>query len=256
MVDFTPIAEGLALAAQGQRDQSGKTPLDDAFERLDLHSGANRSEFAVFLADQLPSLIGKGPIYLKLWRQLVRRSRIRDRELATSVERSLSQAQVRTDVNRRLWLSLALMDLGRPRSVASLRHDAELKKTYVGEWLTLIAANDNYTDVKSAYIEAANAGLISIQQLFLKAEVIRRQFGDKLSDFLKAIAAAFKEEADRVSIADAAYKMYGLDILEHGIGQDIQPEAGQPLEEWLDPATFKLLGHLEDEADEREREAA
>src|SRR5262245_55563202 len=138
MPNIDDLRSAVERTAEGDRDTSGKTPLDGVFEQFDFASKPVVTEFVRIMSELYPWLVQKGPSYLKLGRQILRRAKIRDRALAVMLERLVREEPSSSDTERRLWISLALMDLGYPRSVASLRGDQALRRGHIGEWLSLI----------------------------------------------------------------------------------------------------------------------
>jgi hypothetical protein len=212
MASIEPLVEALEVTTAGKADKSGKTPLDSALEQFDANSAENRAALAKRLCDLFPVWTAQSSKHLEFARELVRRTRLADRAVAKVLRILLGQKPTSFDVERRLWLSLTLMDLGFPRTVASLTEDTELRETHVGEWLTLVAANDDYEAVEQAFVDAVKDGLVSVPQATLKAEVIRQRFGQKLRTFLVAIIDAYSSSSERFSLANAAKQMYGLNL--------------------------------------------
>jgi len=208
-MDRRALTKAVDLTIEGNSDASGKTALDDFLEQID--PDRDKQEIANELSDRIPQWVGQSARYLQLARQIVRRIGLKDRLLAEKLRRILGQAPLNSNTERRLWTSLILMDLGFPRTVAALNEDKELKNEYIGEWLTLVAANGDYSAVEKAYVGAVMENRISVAQLCLKAEVIRQRFGEKLREFFIAILSRLPSN-DRVAIADAAMKMYGFDL--------------------------------------------
>jgi hypothetical protein len=252
---FDEIAQSLELTIRGAKDASGKTPFDLAIERTHLDDASTRTSFINYLMGLFPSLIEKGPEHLRLGRQLVRRLQISDRRLADTLRRTLTQPMVREQTEIRLWISLTLMDLGFPRTVASLRNDEELRRRYVGEWLTLVSANENYADVKNAYVELASGNLLSADQLLVKADIVRRQFGGELFDFLKSVVSALHSKSDREKVVQAVKKMYGMNLerVTKSPRQRHKRTLGSIISS-LSPKTINLLQILGREAEDRKEE--
>jgi hypothetical protein len=209
---LSQLFQALDLTAEGLIDQSGKTPLDDALECIHPISNDAKHGLSQSLIDHFPTWAKTSPRHLKFARQIVKRLNIRAQPLARVLQTLLGTPPVSTDADRRLWVSLILMDMGFPRSVAALEADVELKRAHIGEWLSLVSANNDYIAIRRAFIEAAQENLIAIPQLCLKAEVIRQKFGEKLRDFFESVMTAYSSDQDRKSIADAASKMYGLNL--------------------------------------------
>ena len=168
MADFTNLFAAVDATANGEIDQTGKTPLDDALERIHLTSSNEKAELASALQTQFPAWSRKSERFLKLGRQIVRRTALDNQPLARTLQQLLSRPPIATDSGRRLWISLTLMDLGFPRTVAALEDDRSLRSSHIGEWLTLVAANQDYAAVCRAFTDAARENLISVSQLSSK----------------------------------------------------------------------------------------
>jgi hypothetical protein len=249
MVDYSALSQALDSSAEGVVDPSGMTPLDDILESTRFDSIKSRNGLVEFMLATLADLIARGPQHLKFLRQLIRRTNLSDRRLARAIETLLKKPPTSGDVDRRLWLSLSLMDIGFPRSVGSLRDDAELRKKYTGDWLTLVAANRNFSDVRTAFADAVRDDLITIPQLCLKAEVIRRQFGDRLVEFLKEMFAAYTDQRDREELAQSIKRMYGFDLSEC-VAAPGHPDTGSA-QDWMSARTLAFFDKLEHDLSQR-----
>jgi hypothetical protein len=247
MIALAELTESLEQTVRNIQDASGKTPLDLAIENLDLSSAEERRGYSSVLANLFPQLVAKGVSYLKLGRQLIRRVKLHDRALAVSLMRILNQPPVTDDVHLRLWLSLALMDLGFPRSVADLQRDVGLRACYPGEWLTLVAANANYLDVRNAFMRAVSEGIMPVDQLLIKAPIIRKQFGGQFLDFMRSVVRSFGSRDDRRKMVEALIPMYGMDISE--VIEDIR--ANPMIGTWVSPKTMRLLEKVGSDAAQR-----
>lgn len=209
-MSFEQLKEGLDLTSTGAQDASGKTPLDRAIEEIRLDTEGHRNEFTLYLVELLPELAAKGPEFVKLGRYLIRRTRVKDRRLVDTL-RLLLASEPAKNIEVRLWLLLILMDLGFPPTIAHLNADESLRRAHVGEWLTLVSANESYADVKDAFVRAAADGLLDERLLVLKVDAVRRQFGNRLFDFLTAVVPALALEEREVAVSSVK-KMYGLDV--------------------------------------------
>jgi len=253
MIDTQVLTESFKRTAAGIADLSGKTPLDTFVELARTgESPATDGE----LANAISSLAGwfaeQGPAYLRLMREFIRRLKLRDEALAAILRRLVKDEPTRSDVDRRRWTSLALMDLGFPPTVTALQRDDELRKRYVGDWLSLVAANRNYSSVENAFVVATKEGIVSVKQLCLKAEVVRRQFGERLANFLLAVALALPDEEQRIEFRNLILKMYGYDLNDEPHGTVAIENLG-----WLDRQTINLLERVNAEAELRKlKEAA
>jgi hypothetical protein len=247
MIMLAELVASLDQTVRNVQDSSGKTPLDLTIENLNLSSAEERRLYASVLENLFPQLVEKGVLYLKLGRQLIRRTKLHDRELAVSLMRVLNQQPATDDVDLRLWLSLALMDLGFPRSVADLQRDVDLRTGYPGEWLTLVAANENYLDVRNAFMRAVSDSIISADQLLIKAPVIRRQFGAQFLDFMRSVVRSFGSRDERRKMVEALIPMYGMNI------SDVMEDIGTPPMSgtWVSPRTMRLLEKVGSDATQR-----
>lgn len=210
-MSFEEITKALRLTLDGEKDASGKTPLDLTIEGTPLDSMRNQDNFVHYLIELFPHLVEEGPKSLKLGRYLIRRTHIKDRRLADTLRVLLAERPARENREIRLWLMLALMDLGFAPTIATLNADQEVRTKHTGEWLTLVSANESYVDVKDAFVKAASDKLLSERLLILKVDGIRKQFGNKLHDFLSSVIPAFSHQDEKNAIA-SMQKMYGINL--------------------------------------------
>jgi hypothetical protein len=167
-MNLEQLKEDLYLTLKGAQDASGKTPLDCAIESIRLDTESGRNEFTLLLAQLLSELAEQGAEPLRLGRYLVRRTGVKDRGVADKL-RLLLASKPAKNIGVRLWLLLILMDLGFPPTLAYLNEDNELRRSHIGEWLTLVSANESYTDVKDAFVRAAADGLLDERLLVLES---------------------------------------------------------------------------------------
>jgi hypothetical protein len=253
MPAFEEITRSLDSTVRGTKDASGQTPLDRAIDLAKLENESARNDLASYLIQLFPRLAEKGAAFLKLGRHVVRRYQLKDRRLAESLRILLSGSLAKRNVEIRLWIMLTLMDLGFPPTVASLTNDDELRATHIGEWLTLISANESYFDVKDAFVKAASDNLINERQLLLKIDAIRRQFGHRLFDFLSSVVPAVPSDKNRKSLVVSLKKMYGMNIepsKRRNPKKESDTAIGHPLSSFS-AKTARLLKNIGAEADRR-----
>jgi len=239
------VEDALKAVANGEADHSGKTPLDNIIESFQSEP-PELADLRAVLSSQISLAIVAGPSRLKVVREFLRRLKVRDADLAAVVRQKVQEGPSQENTEIRLWLSLILMDLGFPRSVKNLNNDSGLRSLNVGQWLTLVAANKDFPAVQDAFVKATKENLLSVEQLALKSEVIRKQFGDKLTEFLSVTTDALSGDA-REKFRKVTRDMYGIDAGHTPSYNDLGFE---------DDNTERLLRSIKEDAISRLKEAA